>query len=64
MVGKVVIRYRRPTFVSVVAICLNCGWVEDDYNIAIKEARRHTQLTGHTVSIETIYNQVCSLEKK
>jgi Zn ribbon nucleic-acid-binding protein len=38
--------------VHVVATCVECGWSEDDYKSAAREARRHVADSGHSVSVE------------
>ena len=39
--------------VHAIAYCEDCGWHEEDYLIAQKEARKHHRKTGHEVVIET-----------
>jgi len=43
--------------IHAIVICFDCGWREEDYLIAQKEARKHAKKTGHTVSLETAYSQ-------
>lgn len=48
----------KKCLIHAIAECLDCDWREEDYLTAQKEARKHAIRTGHTVNIETGYNQV------
>ena len=50
--------------IGAVAHCYECGWGEEGYMIAQKEARRHAIKTGHTVHIETTYSQKYNPKKE
>jgi hypothetical protein len=47
----------KKRLVHVIAICFDCGWRGEDYKTTQKEARNHAVKTGHTVNVETAYNQ-------
>lgn len=47
-----------------IATCHDCDWSEEDYNTAQKEARKHAIRTGHTVNVETGYNQTYNPKKE
>lgn len=49
---------RKKWLTRAVAICHDCDWKEEDYNIAQKEARRHAIKTGHMVEVQTSHVQL------
>lgn len=38
--------------IHVLAECRNCQETWDDYKTAVSKARRHAEVTGHTVRVE------------
>ena len=47
------VKTKRYGVVHQIAFCKECDWREEDYRIAQKEARKHTEKTGHSVAVET-----------
>lgn len=47
----------RKGLIQAMARCEDCGWEEEDCNIAEEEAQEHAEETGHTVNVETVYYQ-------
>lgn len=42
--------------VSRIAICLNCGWINEEYgNMCLVKSKQHAKKFKHKVSIETAY---------
>lgn len=50
--SKVAIQKTKSGTTHVLATCLDCPEVWDDYKTADAEARRHAETTGHAVSVE------------
>lgn len=36
-----------------IADCDNCSWRDEDHKLASKRARRHSEKTGHTTTVES-----------
>jgi len=47
----------RKWLLHAIAECYDCDWEDTDFRTAQVEARKHAIKTGHTVNIETGYNQ-------
>lgn len=43
----------RHGFIHKIAHCTECDWIEENFLISLKEARKHAEKTGHSVTIET-----------
>lgn len=50
----------RPALVHGIANCLDCKWECSNYCTVQRSARRHTEQTGHNVSMELGYHVTIS----
>lgn len=55
-------RMTKKVLIHAIATCHDCDWVEEDYNLAQKEGRKHALRTGHEVDIQTGYTQTYNLK--
>ena len=66
MKGKVCTYYKRPVRFCHIAQCQICEWSCRDFgrNNIVKEAKKHTYKTGHTVIVEKMHTQIYYLGKE
>ena len=54
----------KKELIQAIATCHDCDWIEEDFNLAQKEGRKHALRTGHEVDIQTGYTQTYNLKKE
>jgi len=62
----IITKFKRPILIHGLAFCSVCDWQNSSsspFRNAVKEARSHTNKTGHKTVVETGYSQTYVKEK-